>query len=417
MKSKILQYILICLVSACSFWFYFQLTTYPYKVARWFQPLEASVISAVAKHCSPSSAWLDLLVDHAVTYQGAYSAQAVYLTPQKTQSTCEIGYKDGFLGSQVNAMHRYRYASTSKLITTAITLKLIKEKKINLQSRLVSFFPELEQLKDERIAQITIANLLNHSAGFNRMTLNGDPMFLRSGKPWCPNNVMQMQSLLLEFAPGEKQIYSNLGYCLLGEVISRVNRKNYREYVEQELFLAKYGIKFANNYYEDDEVRYDYRYEDWFNDTYLKLFDFEAISSVAGLSGSASALANLLWDIHHDQNGSPFIEKKSEEGCTLKKVGSCLRFGVFHYQPYKYGITLHFHEGYLPGVASVAVIDSYGGITVLVKSGANRYQSNPQNDWIPWIYNRLNLYYLFQGEVPLLNRFNKKYTEASIITL
>ena len=135
----------------------------------------------------------------------------------------------------------------------------------------------------------------------------------------------------------------------------------------------------------------------------MKRFDFGAISAAAGLSGSATALTDLLWDIHHGQAKSPFILESLPAKCDLRKVNKCLSLGVFHYQPEKEGLMLHYHEGYLPGSASVAVVDSYGGVTVLLKSGANRYQENPDNEWIRWIYKRLTLYYLLQGKLPVLN--------------
>lgn len=407
MRSKFIKYTFTVLVVAVSFWFYFQIDTYPYKVARWFQPFEAGVVSVTTMHCSPTSSWLGFFVEHAVNYQGAYSAQVAFLEEQEHLQACEVGYKDKLFGVPVTSVHRYRYASTSKLVTTAAVFNLARQGKISLDQAVVSFFPELIQFKDERIRQITIAHLLNHRAGFNRLTLNGDPMFLRRNKPWCPHDLSQLQALKLAFNPGEKQVYSNLGYCLLGEIVHRVTGENFRTYVEREFSLSKSNIKFVNNYYYDDEVRYDYRYEEWYNDSYLKLFDFEAVSAAAGLSGSASALAQLLWDIHHNQVASPFVFNPVATGCNLLKTHGCISSGLSHYQPEKYGITLHFHEGYLPGSASIAVIDSFGGVTVLVKSGPNRYQKNPENEWVRWIYKRLSLYYTLQGKLPILDDFNK----------
>lgn len=407
MSSRLIRYIFTVLVIAVSFWFYFQVDTYPYKVARWFQPLEANIISMTAKHCEPNNSLLNLFVDHAVRYQGAYSAQVMFLDVEKKLTNCEIGYKDRLFGVPVSETHRYRYASTSKLVTTAAVLNLARQGQIDLGQTVVSFFPELTQFKDERIRQITITHLLNHSAGFNRLTLNGDPMFLRHNKPWCPHELNQLQTLSLAFKPGEKQVYSNLGYCLLGEIVHRVTGENFRAYVEREFSLSKRNIKFVNDYFYDDEVRYDYRYEEWYNDSYLKVFDFDAVSSAAGLSGSADALAQLLWDIHHNQVASPFVLNSVTTGCNLQKTHGCISSGLFHYQPEKYGITLHFHEGYFPGASSIAVIDSFGGVVVLVKSGANPYQKNPENEWVRWIYKRLSLYYTLQGKLPILDGFNK----------
>ena len=412
MQSKLIRYPLTAVSIAVSFWFYFQLDTYPYKVARWVQPLEATWVSLFARQCSagagepaavePEAGWLGAVLHHALTHQGAYSAQVSFVSPQRQATRCTAGYRQQLLGERVNDQSRYRYASTSKLMTTAAIAQLVNAHKIDVNDRLVRFFPELTGFSDARIGQITLAHLLDHSAGFNRLTLSGDPMFLRRNKPWCPRHMQQLQTLTLAFNPGEKHMYSNLGYCLLGEVIHRVTGQDYRTYVEQAFSLRQRNITFIADHYAADEVRYDYRYEEWYNDSYLTLFDFEALSAVAGLSGSASALAGLLWDIHHGAGPSPFARKPAAPCYVLPRLAGCLSGGVFHYQPEPYGIALHYHEGYLPGAASVAVVDSFGGVTVLLKSGANRPQQNPEHGWIRFLYQRLSLHYTLQGQVPVL---------------
>lgn len=404
MKLKLLKYCATAIVIALSFWFYFQISTFPYKVARWFQPLEAEVVSVSTSRCSSPSSWLNILLGHAVTRQGAYSAQVAFIDADNFLESCVIGYKNKIFGVRVSEAHRYRYASVTKLITTAIIYDLVRQNKIRYEDTLISFFPEINQLKDSRIRNITVADLLNHRAGFNRLSGGGDPMFSRRKKPWCPHELAQLQTLALAFNPGEKQVYSNMGYCLLGAIVDRVTGEEFRTYAENRYSLSKYNIKFIDGYYLDDEVRYDYRYEEWYDDTYLKIFDFDSISAVAGLSGSANGLAALLWNIHHDSAGSPFEQTPPEAACKLLKTLGCSNMGFNYYRPEKSGIAIHYHEGYLPGVASVAIIDSFGGVTVLLKSGANLYQANSPNAWVPWIYNRLNLHYAMQGKLTILNQ-------------
>ncbi len=398
----VFKYLLVLIVVCVSLWGYFQFTTYPYKVDRWFQPYEAFIVGAVARKCSPEFSWISVVAEYAVTVRGAYSAQTAFMSPDKQLETCTLGYKDKLFSEQLNDLHRYRYASTTKLITVAAIVRLGSQGKIGFDDKLVSFFPELTEFEDDRIRQISIAHLLNHTAGFNRLTLSGDPMFLRRNKPWCPANFSKLETMTLAFNPGEKQVYSNEAYCLLGEVIHRVTGEEYRAYVEREFSLAERRIKFAEHYYYDDEVRYDYRYEEWYNDSYLTLFDFNSLSSSAGLSGSAAALAGLLWDIHH-QSSSPFIPRLPIKTCNFHKKISCAKSGVFQYQPEKDGMALYYHEGYLPGSSSIAVIDSYGGVTVVLRSGADKLPATPANEWIVWIYHRLNLHYTMQGKLSILN--------------
>src|SRR5690606_18887885 len=125
MKSKIVQYIFIIIFASAFFFFYFQASTYPLKVARWYQPIEAKLISNTAKKCSDNSS-LTLLVESAVDKRGAYSAQVAFLSYEGELEHCEIGYKDGLFGTIVSHHHRYRYASTTKLVTAAAIFSLVK---------------------------------------------------------------------------------------------------------------------------------------------------------------------------------------------------------------------------------------------------------------------------------------------------
>src|SRR5690606_9915058 len=147
-------------VGAAFLWFYFQLSTYPYKVARWFQPIEAKIISNFSVNCSQDSGWLKLAAIHGATHQGAYSSQIAYKSPNGQLSHCEIGYQKEFLGRKVKPESRYRYASTSKLITTSAISALIASGKMHLDDKLVSFFPELKNFVDDRVKKITVAHLL-----------------------------------------------------------------------------------------------------------------------------------------------------------------------------------------------------------------------------------------------------------------
>lgn len=399
--KKTLEYLSVIGFSFAVIVIYFQVATYPYKVARWYQPMQAWWVSIAATSCEETNTLLQMMLSHSLNYHGAYSTQVAFVDAQKRMQHCEAGYKSVFGKKLVNQNDRYRYASSTKLITAAAILRLVKQQKISLNDKLVHFFPELTRFKDERVLNISLEHLLNHSAGFDRLGVGGDPMFLSHKKPWCPDNLSKLQSLQLVFSPGTKQIYSNLGFCLLGEVIHRVSGESYRTYIARTFSLASRDIKFVNNFY-NDEVQYDYRYEEFYNDDYLELFDFDAISSVAGLSGSATALAELIWDIHHQQN-IPLFTLTAGAVCELRNGLGCISRGVFHYQPEPYGLAIHFHEGYLPGSASLVVVDSFGGVLTLTKSGANRYQENPTNDWVRWIYKRLSLHYLLQGKLPILN--------------
>ncbi len=402
--SKQLQYFITALLIAGGFWFYFQLSTYPYKVARWFQPLESRLALRLSTQCSPGHGWLAGLIDYALVKQGGYSAQVAFIDAKHHLSRCEAGYKNQLFGKAVTADNRYRYASLTKLVTASVIKDLVEQKKLALTDPMVGFFPELTSFKDARIGRITLADLLNHSAGFNRLTARGDSMFLSASAPWCPKHLERLQTLRLDYEPGSRQVYSNLGFCLLGEIVHRVTGQSFSEYINNKYSLRERNIRFINNYFYPDEVTYDYRYENWYDDSYLKQFDFNALASVAGLSGSAKALASLLWDIHHLQQPSPYLLGERASTCKLAKVAGCLQQGLFHFQADNNGLMLHYHDGYLPGSSAIVVIDSFGGVTAIVKSGADKLSGKAEGDWITWIYKRLTLHYTLEGRLPVLEK-------------
>src|SRR5690606_17638423 len=113
-------------------------------------------------------------------------------------------------------------------------------------------------------------------------------------KPWCPYSVEKLSELKLHFSSGENQVYANLSYCLLGVIAERIAGAPYRELVEQRYALSQLGIVFLDGPMLADEVLPDFRNDSFYTETYHKVYDFYAISSSAGLSGSASALARLV---------------------------------------------------------------------------------------------------------------------------
>jgi N-acyl-D-amino-acid deacylase len=140
-----------------------------------------------------------------------------------------------------------RIASVSKPFTAATIKTLIREKKLSMDTKafeLLKMTPATKGNVDPRLDEITIAQLLEHKGGWDRGT-SFDPMFevprieqdLRLRRPAEPLDVVRwMVTKPLQFAPGEKSVYSNFGYCVLGRVIERTTHKSYFEAV-QELVL------------------------------------------------------------------------------------------------------------------------------------------------------------------------------------
>src|SRR5687768_12238449 len=137
-------------------------------------------------------------------------------------------------------------ASVSKPITGVAIMKLVEEGKLKLDDLVAPFIAHLTPAPgatvDPRWEQVTIRQLLNHTGGWDRDKPNGgfDPMFrpaiaaaaVNAPAPASAETVIRyMKGLPLDFNPGEKFVYSNFGYAILGRVIERQSGMTYEEYV------------------------------------------------------------------------------------------------------------------------------------------------------------------------------------------
>jgi N-acyl-D-amino-acid deacylase len=157
-----------------------------------------------------------------------------------------FGYADVENETPVQPDALFRIASVSKPITSAAIMTLVEEGKLELDDRVAPFIAHLTPAPgatvDPRWDQITIRQLLNHTGGWDRDKPNGgfDPMFrpaiaaaaVNAPAPASAETIIRyMKGVPLDFNPGEKHVYSNFGYAILGRVIERLSGMPYEEYV------------------------------------------------------------------------------------------------------------------------------------------------------------------------------------------
>jgi N-acyl-D-amino-acid deacylase len=142
----------------------------------------------------------------------------------------------------------FRIASISKPITAVAVLKLVQERRLDLEARafelidLPAFLPEGKSA-DARLQRITIRQLLQHTGGWDR-DKSFDPMFrcreisktLGTPCPPGPREIIRyMLGQPLDFDPATRYAYSNLGYCVLGRVIEKITGLAYDKYVQEQV--------------------------------------------------------------------------------------------------------------------------------------------------------------------------------------
>jgi CubicO group peptidase (beta-lactamase class C family) len=136
-------------------------------------------------------------------------------------------------GAPLTPRHRFRVASHSKAFTAAAIMKLRAERRLTLDDGIGRHVGGLPP----KIAEVTLGQLLSHSAGVVRDGYDSGQWFDR--RPFLDEAELRAdleRGLILD--PGERFKYSNHGYGLVGLAISAVTGESYRTYVQREIVAA-----------------------------------------------------------------------------------------------------------------------------------------------------------------------------------
>ncbi|MEQ9423076.1 MAG: serine hydrolase [Cyclobacteriaceae bacterium] len=286
------------------------------------------------------------------------------------------GVSDQSAGTQMEPENLFRVASVSKPITGVATMKLIEEGKLNLNDKAFEILGDLiadVAVKDSQIFDITINQLLHHTAGWDRGQVS-DPMFnqerilsgLGLNRPATATEVVQwLATQRLNFPPGSRYAYHNLTYLVLGRVIEAVTGQTYEEYVQQAVFepagaLSPRTAKTKLEERFEDEVRYHYRNQSSpaiFDPTINALEPYGGMGAVEPMDshgGWVLSIADLArFGVAVDgEPGVPDILSANSHAQMISDPGSGYGAGWF-LNPGN-----HNHTGGMPGTAAVLWVDA-----------------------------------------------------------
>jgi N-acyl-D-amino-acid deacylase len=162
------------------------------------------------------------------------------------------GYSDLEAGRPMQPDDMFRIGSTSKMLTAVAVMQLVEQGKVDLDAKFLEVLPQYSVTAggDPRLKLITIRMLLQHSGGWDR-NVSGDPFSKQveiakelgvTAPAGCSDTIRYMMGKPLDFAPGTKWAYSNVGYCILGRIIEKVSGENYESYVRRHI-LDPAGIR------------------------------------------------------------------------------------------------------------------------------------------------------------------------------
>ena len=131
----------------------------------------------------------------------------------------------------------YEIGSVTKQFTASAILQLVEQGKLSLDDDLVKYLPDYP----EQGHPIPIRRLMDHTSGIKGYTEM--PGFGAISVRKFPRDslVAMFSKAPFDFAPGERMVYNNSAYFLLGLIIEKVSGKPYADYVKENLF-ARAGM-------------------------------------------------------------------------------------------------------------------------------------------------------------------------------
>jgi CubicO group peptidase (beta-lactamase class C family) len=207
--------------------------------------------------------------------------------------------------ARVDAETAYNWASITKTFTAIAILQLRDRGQLALDDPAARYIPELRQVHDTfgPIENITIRQLLTHSAGFRNPTWpwDCDDATNCDWQPFEPTRWTQVAAMLpythIAFKPGSQWSYSNLGYVFLGQIIERLSGDDFEVYIDKNILKP---LEMNASYFD----RAPYFLENHVSASYLRAgtkltpqpvnFDTGITTSNSGLKGPITDMEKYL---------------------------------------------------------------------------------------------------------------------------
>uniref|UniRef100_UPI004049522B serine hydrolase domain-containing protein n=1 Tax=Flavobacterium sp. TaxID=239 RepID=UPI004049522B len=225
------------------------------------------------------------------------------------------GYGFADLDQKVKADNttKYKIGSITKTFTAVMTMQLIEENKLRLDTKISKYYPKLENAD-----KISIEDLLHHRSGIkdyiNQDSLTQEELDTPNLKQTILNKIINYPSIA---EPNTKFEYSNSNYYLLGSIIERLTKKTFAENLEDRI-VKKIGLK--NTYYPSEQVNSSK------NESYSYLFDgtkwekfAEWKNDIAYAAGAIISTPNDLTSFYYELFEGKLVKKKSLESMELLK--------------------------------------------------------------------------------------------------
>lgn len=278
------------------------------KLARAFPEIDRLFAEFAERTHVPGAAW-GIVIDGELAHSGA------------------VGYRDVGTKAPAGADTVFRIASMTKSFTAVAILSLRDEGKLSLDDPAERFVPELKSLRYPTAdsPRITVRHLLSHSEGFPEDNPWGDQQLKVTRE-----EMLRMIAGGIPFsnAPGVAYEYSNYGFAILGEIVSRASGKPYNAYIAEKILrpLGMSATTMEPGNVPADRLAHGYRWEDerWKEEPLLR---DGAFGSMGGMLTSIRDLSRYVaahlaaWPPRDGADGIPIRRASLREMQQIARYG------------------------------------------------------------------------------------------------
>jgi CubicO group peptidase (beta-lactamase class C family) len=143
----------------------------------------------------------------------------------------------------------FRIGSTSKQFTAMAIALLAEQEKIPLDDDIRKYLPEMPEYE----RPVTVRHLIHHTSGIRDYLELMDLAGMREDDFYTNDEAIEMvtRQKALNFAPGDRYLYSNTGYFLLAVILKRASGQSLREFAEENIFKP---LGMENTHFHDDHT-------------------------------------------------------------------------------------------------------------------------------------------------------------------
>ena len=194
----------------------------------------------------------------------------------------------------------YEIGSITKSFTGLLLAKFVVEDSLNLDSPVNEFLPDSIDLTDKKGKQVTLKSLATHSSGLPRLPSNLE--VTNQYNPYENYDKNSMYSFLSQHTPrtiGLQFVYSNLGFGLLGDVLSSYKQTPFRSLIRNQVLKP---LHLTHTYFEVPSAQKSHMAKGYLGTEEVPLWKFKVMDAAGGLKTTIGDLQNY---------GNHFLESSS----------------------------------------------------------------------------------------------------------